>query len=177
MTREETKKIIRIMCDCYPNYKPMDLSETVDVWTMMLSEHTYHQISMALKAYILTDTSGFAPTIGQLVEKAHDISRPNKMSEMEAWAIVSKAIRNGTYHSVDEFVKLPPEIKRAVGTPEQLFVWATDEEYNEQVVSSNFMRSYRQVVAQERDFEKLPSDVRKMVEAASNELLEDNFKN
>lgn len=177
MTREETKKIIRIMCDCYPNYKPMDLSETVDVWTMMLSEHTYHQISMALKAYVLTDTSGFAPTIGQLVEKAHDISRPNKMSEMEAWAIVSKAIRNGTYHSVDEFVKLPPEIKRAVGTPEQLFIWATDEDYNEQVVSSNFMRSYRQVVAQKRDFEKLPSDVRKMVEAASNELLEDNSKN
>lgn len=176
MTREETKKIIRIMCDCYPNYKPMDLSETVDVWTMMLSEHTYHQISMALKTYVLTDTSGFAPTIGQLVEKAHDISRPNKMSEMEAWAIVSKAIRNGTYHSTDEFNKLPPEIKRAVGTPEQLFVWATDAEYNEQVASSNFMRSYRQVVAQKRDFEKLPSDMRKMVEAASNELLEDNSK-
>lgn len=176
MTREETKKIIRIMCDCYPNYKPMDLSETVDVWTMMLSEHTYHQISMALKTYVLTDTSGFAPTIGQLVEKAHDISRPNKMSEMEAWAIVSKAIRNGTYHSVDEFAKLPPEIKRAVGTPEQLFVWATDAEYNEQVASSNFMRSYRQVVAQKRDFEKLPSDIRKMVETASNELLEDNSK-
>lgn len=171
MTREETKKIVRIICDCYPNYKPMDLSETVDVWTMMLSEHTYHQISMALKAYVLTDTSGFAPSIGQLVEKAHDISRPNNMSEMEAWAIVSKAIRNGAYHSVDEFTKLQPEIKRAVGTPEQLFIWATDEDYNEQVVSSNFMRSYRQVIAQEKELNKLPSDVRNMIETASKGMI------
>lgn len=176
MTREEIKKIIRIMCDCYPNYKPMDLSETVDVWTMMLSEHTYHQISMALKAYILTDTSGFAPTIGQLVEKAHDISRPNKMSEMEAWAIVSRAVRNSIYNSESEYEKFPDSIKRAVGSASQLRIWAGDENYNEQVVSSNFMRSYRQVVAQKKDFEKLPSDVRKMVEATSNELLEDNSK-
>ena len=36
MTREETVKIIRIMVDSYPNYKPNDISETVDVWQMML---------------------------------------------------------------------------------------------------------------------------------------------
>lgn len=49
MTRDETVKIIRIMCDCYPNYKPSNLSETVDVWNMMLEEYSYSQISMALK--------------------------------------------------------------------------------------------------------------------------------
>ena len=53
MTREETVKIIRIMVDSYPNYKPNNISETVDVWNMMLSEYTYEQISVALKAYIL----------------------------------------------------------------------------------------------------------------------------
>ena len=29
------------MCDCYPNYKPSNLSETVDVWNMMLEEYSY----------------------------------------------------------------------------------------------------------------------------------------
>ena len=176
MTREETKKIIRIMCDCYPNYKPMDLSETVDVWNMMLSEHTYHRISMALKAYILTDNSGFAPSIGQLTEKAQALTSHPDMNEMEAWSLVSKAVRNSIYNSESEYEKFPDSIKRAVGSASQLRIWAGDENYNEQVVSSNFMRSYRQVVAQKRDFEKLPSDVRKMVEAASSELLEDNSK-
>ena len=69
MTREETVKIIRIMVDSYPNYKPNDISETVDVWHMMLSDYDYNLVAMALNAYILSDTSGFAPSIGQLVAK------------------------------------------------------------------------------------------------------------
>ncbi len=66
MTREETVKIIRIMVDSYPNYKPNNLSETVDVWNMMLEECSYQQVSMALKEYILTEKAGFAPSIGQI---------------------------------------------------------------------------------------------------------------
>ena len=78
MTREETVKIIRIMCDCYPNYKPNDLSETVDVWTMMLEEYPYEQIAVSLKAYVLSDTSGFAPSIGQLISKMQSITQPKE---------------------------------------------------------------------------------------------------
>lgn len=66
MTREETVKIIRIMVDSYPNYKPNDISETVDVWQMMLEEYSYQEVSLALKEYILTEKTGFAPSIGQI---------------------------------------------------------------------------------------------------------------
>ncbi len=66
MTREETVKIIRIMVDGYPNYKPNNISETVDVWNMMLEEYSYQQVSAALKEYILTEKTGFAPSIGQI---------------------------------------------------------------------------------------------------------------
>lgn len=76
MTRDETVKIIRIMCDCYPNYKPSNLSETVDVWNMMLENCTYEQVSVALKAYVFSDTSGFAPSIGQLINKLHEVQSP-----------------------------------------------------------------------------------------------------
>ena len=57
------------MCDCYPNYKPSNLSETVDVWNMMLEEYSYEQVSVALKAYIHSDIRGFAKVIGQLINK------------------------------------------------------------------------------------------------------------
>ena len=177
MTRDETKELLMMVQAAYPNFKPPDKTTAVNMWFVMLKDYDFKMVQAGLKAYIAADTNGFAPAIGQIIGKIHDIAAKPSMIEMEAWALVSKAIRNGIYHSVDEFVKLPPEIKRAVGTPEQIFFWATDAEYNEQVVSSNFMRSYRQVVSQERDFEKLPSDVRKMVEAASDELLEDNSKN
>lgn len=169
MTREETKKIIRIMCDSYPNFKPNNVSETIDVWNMMLSEYTYSQISVALKSYILSDTSGFAPSIGQLVGMVHSIEKPQTLNEMEAWAIVSRAIRNSSYHYVEEFLKLPPEIQRAVGTPEQLKIWAMDEDYNETVVMSNFQRSYRAQIVQNANMEKLPQQARTMIESNENQ--------
>lgn len=167
MEREETKKIIRIMCDSYPNFKPSNLTETVDVWNMMLSDYTYREISVALKAYILSDTSGFAPSIGQLVGQIHSMSKPQALNEMEAWALVSKAIRNSSYRSVEEFLRLPEEVQRAIGTPEQLRIWAIDEDYNETVVMSNFQRTYRAELEKNSNNEKLPDKMQQMI--ASNE--------
>lgn len=76
MTREETVKIIRIMCDCYPNYKPSNLSETIDVWNMMLENCTYEQVSVALKAYVYSDTtvSFIFPIISSIVLYAIGLS-------------------------------------------------------------------------------------------------------
>ena len=108
MTREETVKIMRIICDSYPNYKPTNLSEIVDVWCMMLSDFTYDEVSIALKAYITSNTSGFAPAISQLIAMIQTITQEQELNEMEAWALVSKAVRNSVYNSVEEFAKLPP---------------------------------------------------------------------
>lgn len=163
MTREETVKIIRIMVDSYSNYKPNNISETVDVWYMMLSDYDYNLVAMALKAYILSDTSGFTPSIGQLVSKIQTITKPHELSEMEAWSLVSKAIRNSGYNSVEEFAKLPPLVQKAVGLPDQLKIWALDENYNEQVISSNFMRCYRNELARNDELSKMPSEVKALI--------------
>ena len=165
MTRDETVKIIRIMCDCYPNYKPSNLSETVDVWNMMLEEYSYSQISTALKTYVHSDTSGFAPSIGQLLDKLHAIQNPQELNEMEAWSLVSKALRNGYYGAVEEFNNLPPLVQKAVGSPDNLRNWSqTDTNSIENVVQSNFMRSYRLVVNRENESKKMPADVRTLIE-------------
>lgn len=153
------------MCDCYPNYKPSNLSETVDVWNMMLEEYSYSQISTALKAYVHSDTSGFAPSIGQLINKLHEIQTPQELNEMEAWSLVSKALRNGYYGAVEEFEKLPPLAQKAVGSPDNLRNWSqTDTNSIENVVQSNFMRSYRLVVNRENELKKMPADVQTLIE-------------
>ena len=122
MTKEETKKILRIMYNCFQNFRPSNIAETTEVWEMMLSDYTYQQISVALKSYILSDTSGFAPTIGQLVDMVHSVSKPQELNEMEAWSLVSMAIRNSGYRYTEEFLKLPAIIQSAIGTPEQLHI-------------------------------------------------------
>lgn len=174
MTRDETKKIIRIIADSYPNYRPSDISETIDVWHMMLEEFSYQQVAVALKAYILTDTSGFAPSIGQLVGKMQMVSQPNELNEMEAWALVSQALKNGYYGAEEEFAKLPELVQKAVGTPANLRAWAhTDESSIENVVQSNFMRTYRTVVKRESECAKLPPSIKNLIEGRANENLLD----
>ena len=163
LRREETVKIIRIICDCYPNYKPNNLTETVDVWNMMLSDYTYEQVSVALKAYILADTNGFAPSIGQLVDRVNTFSHPQELNELEAWSLVYKAIRNSSYNSEYEFSMLPHMVRKAVGTPNQLRTWAMDENFNEQVVSSHFVRCYRSEVAKDKDFRKMPANIQSLI--------------
>ena len=169
MTREETVKIIRIMVDSYPNYKPNNISETVDVWQMMLSDYDYNIVAMALKAYILSDTSGFAPSVGQLVDKMKTITTPQELNEMEAWSLVCDSLRNSGYNYAEEYAKLPPLVQKAVGLPTQLQTWALTENLNKDVVGSNFMRCYRIEVERQNEISKMPQEVREMLEKISNE--------
>ena len=153
------------MVDSYPNYKPNNISETVDVWQMMLSDYDYNLVAMALKAYILSDTSGFAPSIGQLVSKIQSITKPQELSEMEAWSLVSKAIRNSGYNSVEEFAKLPPLVQKAVGTPDNLRNWAvSDYQTIESVIQSNFLRTYRTVVKRENEINCMPNEIKALID-------------
>ena len=168
MTREEAVKIIRIMCDCYPNYKPNNLSETVDVWNMMLENYSYEQVSVALKAYINSDISGFAPSIGQLIGKIQTISQPQELDGMAAWGLVSKALRNGTYGAVEEFNKLPPLVKQAVGMPDNLKNWAmSDYQAIETVIQSNFLKNYRTVVNRSKELNCMPPEIKSLIDKAN----------
>ena len=169
------------MCDCYPNYKPNNLSETVDVWNMMLGNYRYEQVSVALKAYINSNISGFAPSIGQLIGKIQPISQPQELDGMTAWGLVSKALRNGTYGAVEEFNKLPPLVRQAVGMPDNLKNWATsDYQTIETVIQSNFLRTYETVVKRANEINRMPDDIKSLIEKTNansyKAQIEQNFQ-
>lgn len=153
------------MSDCYPNYKPSNLSETVNVWQMMLNEYSYNQVSIALKAYVTSDTSGFAPSVGEIVAKIQLVSQPQELDGMAAWGLVSKALRNGTYGAVEEFNKLPPLVKQAVGMPDNLKNWATsDYQTIETVIQSNFLRTYETIVKRANEMNRMPDNIKSLIE-------------
>ena len=165
MTETEVRKLLAMTQAVYPNYNPPSREAAVNAWLMCLSEYDNNVVMAAFKAYITTDTSGFAPSIGQLLDKLHAIQNPQELNEMEAWSLVSKALRNGYYGAVEEFNKLPPLVQKAVGSPDNLRNWSqTDTNSIENVVQSNFMRSYRLVVNRENEIKKMPADVRTLIE-------------
>lgn len=165
MTREETVEIIHIICDCYPNFKPEDLSRTIDAWQVMLEEYSCEQVAAALKAYVTSDTSGFAPSVGEIVAKIQLVSQPQELDGMAAWGLVSKALRNGTYGAVEEFNKLPPLVRQAVGIPDNLKNWATsDYQTIETVIQSNFLRTYETIVKRANEINRMPDNIKSLIE-------------
>ena len=177
MNREETKKIVMIVIASFPNWHPDDLSFTVDTWNLMLSEYEYNDIALALKTYISTNSSGFAPSIGQLIDKLQTVHNIGELNEMEAWALVSNALRNGYYGAEEEFAKLPPIIQKAVGQASNLRNWSqTDMESIENVIQSNFIKTYRTELARQKEYRKMPSEVRTLIEQTQQKLLGGNDK-
>ena len=185
MTRDEVKEIIMIMTYTYSNYKPADITATVDTWTAILASYQFEHIRAALHSYILSDTKGFAPTPGQLIDKIPVQSFD--MTEMEAWGKVNKALSNSSYHAKEEFDKLPLVVQKTLGRFEVLQEWAGMEiDTVQSVIQSNFIRNYRTVLQREMEHNKLPTRLREILEAAgakmtgigttvnnTNKLLED----
>ena len=178
MTRDETIKILMVIQAAYPNYKPQDKTIAVNVWMEMLLDISYEQVSTAVKAYIQTDTSGFAPSVGDIREKARAIfSEDNDINETAAWSMVWKAICNSGYHAEEEFSKLPPVIQRSVHSPAQLREWALLENVDGNTISvlqSNFQRTFRAEQQRERERNKLSPDVLKLMRPLNNSRIEDN---
>lgn len=155
----------------YPNYQVENKEFTINAWYSIIGDCDYKPMEKALRAYITTDTSGFAPSIGQLINKLHEVQSPQELNEMEAWLLVSKALRNGTYGAIEEFNKLPPLVQKAVGSPDNLRNWAqTDSESIENVVQSNFMRTYRTVVNRAKEYQKMPKDIQALIESTNRSL-------
>lgn len=168
MTREQVGKLLMTIQAYYPNYNPPDKEITLNAWHIMLAEYPEELVLQALRACIATNTSGFAPSIGQLINTIYTIQNPQELNEMEAWFLVSRAIRNGYYGAVEEFNKLPPLVQKAVGSPDNLRNWAlTDSKSIENVVQSNFMRTYRTVVNRAKEYQKMPKDIQALIESTN----------
>lgn len=180
MTREETVKILMIIQAAYPNYKPQDKTIAVNVWFEMLGDIPYEQVSTAIKAYIQTDKSGFAPSIGDIRDKVQSIfSDTQELNETSAWSMVWKAICNSGYHAEEEFAKLPPVIQKAVHSPAQLREWALLENIDGKtitVLQSDFQRTFRAELQRERERGKLSTDVVKLMKPLNNPRISNKPK-
>ena len=168
MTREQMLDLLVVMQAAYPSfYKGMTQKQAdavLDLWATMFADDPIEVVAMAVKSHIANDKKGFPPHIGAIKDAIIKLKQPNEMTEMEAWALVRKALGNGIYGAQKEYDALPPILQRLVGSPNQLREWAMmDEDVVASVVASNFQRSYKARAANERELMALPSDVRQMM--------------
>ena len=176
MTRDEVIKLLMMIQAAYPNYKPQDKTIAVNMWYEMLQEYDSSVVMASLKAYITTDSSGFAPSVGQILGKLRTASvsaSETAQNPLEAWSLVSKALRNGYYGAEEEFEKLPPLVQKAVGSPMNLRNWSqTDLKSIETVVMSQFLSSYKAEQKRAEELEQIPVGIReKLIGVAERKMI------
>lgn len=173
MTREEVAKILAVISTAYPNFKVENKSMTVDSWHFLLEEYSYSDISTALKTFICTSNSAFAPSVSELIGMAHRTAQLAQKSGSEVWSAVRKAISRASYYADEEFAKLPNDAaRRAVGSPSQLRIWAMDEDFNEGVESSNFYKRYDAELKRENEIAMMPAEAKAKLQTIQQGLLE-----
>lgn len=172
MTREEVKSAVRMLAAVYPKQfgTPQAVIDTVDAWAFIFAEDDAKTINAAVMVY-LNQPHEFAPRPGQLREIIYKELHRDDLTEIEAWNLVAKAIRNGTYGAEEEFAKLPETVQKAIGGPIYLRDLATSEDMNASVESSNFFRRYRTIMERQQADESMPAAIRALIAAAETKQI------
>lgn len=159
MTREEFRMIAAGLRETYRRDKLLDTKEAFDVWYELLKDLDYRTAAQAAQAYMMTEH--FPPVPADIRKKAAELADDGSdMTEAEAWALVMRALSNGNYGYQEEFDRLPADIQRAVGSAMQIHIWAGDENFNESMERSHFVRTYRTIRERNKQKALLPQQMR-----------------
>lgn len=161
-TINEFVPIAKALKGLYPQPTFMAGEEVVQIWFELLKDFDYMTVHNAAMRYMSTYSQ--PPYPADLIRLCVQTITPAELEEAEAWSMVWKAIQRGSQHALEDFEAFPPEIQKAVGCADQLRTWAIDENFNEAVTSSNFKRSYRQVLERKRNDAVIPFAIRQSYE-------------
>lgn len=143
MTREDTQKLLATMQALYPSFNVPDKTATVTVWAALLEPYDRPLIMKALQHFARTNTSGFAPTTGQLIDTAYSLCETDVVPEGKAWEMLMQAVKKGIDSYKEEYEKLPKSLQIYLGSPWQLHMWASSSDFNESVERALFVKAYK----------------------------------
>lgn len=168
MTHEEFSLLIKGMRAIYSLPDFMNDAYTMEMWYSLLSDLPYEVASASLKNHM--QTSNKIPTPADIRAGAVKLTQKDSMNANEAWALVSKAIRNSTYNSEKEYAKLPTIVQKAVGDASRLRQMAMDEDYNEAVQQSLFIKTYAIEQQREEQRRQISPDLLKLTQEVTKRL-------
>ena len=157
MTFDEFTVLAKSMRAVYTDPRFLPDEESALVWYALLQDIEYPVASKALTKYMVTNKWPPTPADirGLVVEQT--ASPEDNLNEQEAWALVSRALRNSGYGFQEEFDALPEAVQKAVGTASNLHEWCMISDPSSlSVVQSQFQRAYRQVAERRKSDAAIP---------------------
>ena len=170
LTVENFRILVKAMKAVYSQPSFIADEDAFKTWFFMLNDIPYQYLQAGIQAHMQSEK--FPPTIAEIrIASAKFMQREEEISDLEAWAVVRRAIGRSGYYWKEEFEKLPALVKKAVGRADNLKDWAgMDMETVDSVIQSQFLRSFRTIKAQDSDLKKLSPILRNRIENASETL-------
>lgn len=173
MTERQAANILRAISAVYTSFKPANMADVIKVWTTIFSDDNATDVMTAVYVY-MSEPHEYAPTPGQVRDIMFRLKEPEAPSEAEAWSMVLRAMRNGCYHSAEEFARLPELVQAAVGSPDYLRATAASEDVSMSVEESLFCKRYRAIIEDRQRYERMPEIVKLRIESAGAQMIEGN---
>lgn len=178
MTENEVAKLVYTVKAVYPahfaKYTTQDYKNMIMAWGSVLEDYAYQQASAGLKIYMASETKGFPPSPGQVIDCITKAMNNDKMTNTECVARIRKALSNSAYNADYEFSKLPDICKKAVGSPRNLEEWCQiDSRDVETVIMSQVIKTLESTRVRMKEEAKIPERVKTLIAQISAPALED----
>ncbi len=134
----DKETFVRILAGAGKLYDKEIDKEIMEMWLSFFKDNTTEEFKKAMNEHI--KTSRYFPTVADIKEKIYELNNSNE-SDTELWEKLLSAIRNSSYHSEEEFEKLPPVVQEYVRSPRQLQELAVmDSEKIHTIVKGQFLK-------------------------------------
>lgn len=170
MKIEEARKLIAVFMATYSNYNPVDVELAAQIWARATEEYTCEQVNKAFQVYMRTNTSGFAPNPGQIIDEMYNLSISPLPNENEAWSLVLDSISASKrdFTPTVHFDRLPELIRKSIGGGEMFCSLIYSDEKELRAAKHDFVRCYNNEREKKRKKDKLP---RALKEVPTHELI------
>lgn len=172
MNKTETIQIITLLAGNYNSISEKSKEQKqlmINTWQECLGDLDYKLVLQAVKKTIIE--SPYPPTIHDIRKNAIELVNPStQRTAIEAWNEAYKMICNGAYMTQEDFDKHSEEVKKFFGSPTQVRAYATNVDFNMDVVRSNFLKQYDNLVEREKQQKMLPEKMQQMIGNLANNL-------
>lgn len=164
MNKQEIVQLMSIATANFPNMQGKDMKPTAVLWEKALSDIPYDVAEKALVKVL--STSKFFPTIADIRESATDLTQPRIMDAMEAWGLITEAIRKHGYYDKENGMKsLPPDVSEMV----RRFGWnELCTNTNPDTMRAQFRMAWESQSKRINEHQRLPAEIRNVIDGLTN---------
>lgn len=169
MKKTEMVQIITLLAGNYETIANKSQSQKelmLNTWYECLGDLDYNLVLQSVKKSIIE--SPYPPTIHDIRKNAVSLVQPDNNNALDDWNECYQMICSGSYMTKEEFDSHSEICKKFLGSLTQLKAYATNENFNLDVVRSNFLKQHEIISKREKENKLLPEQMQGYIQQLSN---------